>query len=107
MPWAMSAPTVASAVVMRAAVSTGAGLAAGFGAGLGGFASFMISARDAAECADQRCAVESSDRFAAVGGAIEVNLSRQAFDQRSNGRQAGHVPCSEICSLAQVSLRSR
>src|SRR5436189_6414628 len=99
MPWAMSAPTAASAVVMRAAAS--------MGAGLGGFASFMISARNATECADQRCAVESFDRFAAARRAIEVNLSRQAFDQRSNGRQAEHVPCSEICPLAQVSLRSR
>src|SRR5262245_21211769 len=92
MPWAMSAPTVASAVVMRAAASTGARSGAGLGVGLGGLASFMLSARTAAECADQRCAVESFDRSAAARRAIEVNLSRQAFDQRSNAWQAEHVP---------------
>jgi hypothetical protein len=52
----------------------------------------MICARNAAECADQPCAVESPDRFAAARGAIELNLSRQAFDQRSNRRQAEYLP---------------
>jgi hypothetical protein len=44
-----------------------------------------------AECADRRCAVESSDRFGAARAAIEVNLSRYAFDQRSKGSEAEHV----------------
>src|SRR5262249_30721990 len=52
MPWAMSAPTVASAVVIRTAASAGGGLEC--------FALLMMPDFETGECADRRRAVEAS-----------------------------------------------
>src|ERR1700738_960132 len=70
MPWAMSAPTVASAVVMRAAATGGAGLEVGcfdsrcFDSGCFDLGMMLdLQTGRAAECADREHPVEARRRF--------------------------------------------